>query len=84
MFWAYYPHLREVLARTEAFNPLNDAQRMTWEDIFEMRMFSSYITKESNVHDRRIDDYKTGIDALLESQNIKNTVFNFEQDLWSY
>ena len=84
MFWAYYPHLRQVLARTEAFNPLNDAQRMTWEDIFEMRMFSSYITKESNVHDRRIEDYKTGVDALLEGSNIKNTVFNFEHDLWSY
>ena len=84
MFWAYYPHLRQVLARTEAFNPLNDAQRMTWEDIFEMRMFSSYITKESNVHDRRIEDYKTGVDALLEGSNIKNTVFNFEHDLWSF
>jgi gliding motility associated protien GldN len=84
MFWVYYPHLREVLARTEAFNPLNDAQRMTWEDIFEMRLFSSYITKESNVHNRRIEDYKTGTDALLEGSNIKNTVFNFEHDLWSY
>jgi gliding motility associated protien GldN len=84
MFWAYYPNLRQVLARTEAFNPLNDAQRMTWEDIFEMRLFSSYITKESNVHDRRIEDYKTGVDALLEGNNIKNTVFNFEHDLWSY
>ena len=84
LFWASYPQLRQLLARKEVFNTQNEAQRLTWEDVFEMRMFSSYITKESNVHDRRIVDYKQGNDALLEANNIKNTVFNFEHDLWSY
>lgn len=84
MFWAYYPELRDVLARKAAFNPLNDATRMSWEDIFEMRYFSSYIYKESNVYDRRIQDYMTGVDILLESEKIKNEIFNFEHDLWSY
>ncbi len=84
MFWAYYPILRQILAKHEAFNPLNDAQRMTWEDVFEMRLFSSYIMKESNVYDRRVQDYKQGIDILLEGENIKNTIFNFEHDLWTY
>lgn len=85
MFWAYYPTLRTTLARHESFNPLNDAQRMTWEDVFEMRLFSSYIFKESNVYDRRIEHYKTsGVDQLMEGENIKNSIFNFEHDLWSY
>lgn len=85
MFWAYYPELRGVLARHEAFNPLNDAARMSWEDVFEARLFSSYIIKESNVYDRRIKDYKTNpMDMLLESDRIKETIFNFEHDLWSY
>lgn len=85
MFWAYYPELREVLARHEAFNPHNDAARMSWEDIFEARLFSSYIIKESNVYDRRIKDYKTSpIDVLLEADKIKNEIFHFEHDLWSY
>ena len=84
MFWAYYPELRDVLAREAAFNPLNDATRMSWEDIFEMRYFSSYIYKESNVYDRRIQDYMTGVDILLEADKIKNEIFNFEHDLWSY
>ncbi|MCP4443467.1 MAG: gliding motility protein GldN [Aureispira sp.] len=85
MFWAYYPELRETLARSEAFNPHNDAARMSWEDIFEARLFSSYIVKESNVYDRRIKDYKTSpIDVLLEADKIKNEVFHFEHDLWSY
>lgn len=84
MFWAYYPELRKTLARHEAFNAANDAKRMSWEDVMEMRLFSSYIFKESNVYDRRIQDYKTGIDILFEGENIKHSVFNFEHDLWQY
>ncbi len=84
MFWAYFPELRQELARHSAFNPFNDATRMSWEDIFEMRYFSSYIYKESNVYDRRIQDYMTGVDILLESEKIRNEIFNFEHDLWSY
>ncbi|WMX15596.1 MULTISPECIES: gliding motility protein GldN [unclassified Aureispira] len=85
MFWAYYPELRETLARTEAFNTENDAARMSWEDIFEARMFSGYITKESNVYDRRIKDYKNEpMAVLLESDKIKEGIFHFEHDLWTY
>lgn len=85
MFWAYYPEMRHTLAQTETFNPLNDAARLSWDDLFEARLFSSYIIKESNVHDRRIKDYaKNGTNALLESERIHSEIFNFEHDLWSY
>ena len=84
MFWAYYPDMREEMSRYEVFNPFNDAQRMSWEDLFEMRYFTSYITKESNVRDLRIQDYASGIDALLESERIKGEIFKYEHDLWSY
>jgi gliding motility associated protien GldN len=85
MFWSYYPELRDILARHEAFNPHNDAARMSWEDIFEARLFASYIIKESNVYDRRIKDYKTNpMDMLLESDKLKEQIFHFEHDLWSY
>jgi len=85
MFWSYYPELRDVLARHEAFNPHNDAARMSWEDIFEARLFASYIIKESNIYDRRIKDYKTNpMDMLLESDKLKEQIFHFEHDLWSY
>jgi hypothetical protein len=49
-----------------------------------MRLFSSYITKESNVHDRRIQDYKQGIQTLIEADKIHNEIFNFKHDLWVY
>jgi len=84
MFWVYYPNIRELLARHNVFNPGNDASNITWEDLMERRYFSSYIMKESNVYDRRLQDYLTGVDLLLEADKIKNELFNFEQDLWSY
>ncbi len=84
MFWAYYPDCRELFARNEAFNPMNDAQRMSWEDILEMRYFSSYIMKESNVYDRRIQDYKSGIDILFEAEKVHKGIQNFEHDLWTF
>jgi gliding motility associated protien GldN len=84
MFWAYYPTLRNQLVKQEVFNANNDAVRWTWDDLFEMRLFSSYIYKESNVFDRRIQDYATGIDALRESDRVKGDIFTFEHDLWSY
>lgn len=84
LFWCYYPELRPVLAQYRVFNPHNDATTVSWEDLFEMRFFSSYIIKESNVQDRRIQDYATGLEALLESDRVKYDIFNYEHDLWSY
>jgi len=84
LFWAYYPELREELAKHKVFNPLNDSSLISWEDLFEMRYFASYVYKESNVKDRRLSDYLSGVDLLLEADKIKQEIFNFEHDLWSY
>jgi gliding motility associated protien GldN len=88
MFWVYYPDLRPVLARYEVYNPKNmGVGRMTWEELWESRMFSSYITKSTldNPFNRNIrQTLKDPILALLEGENIKERIFNYEQDLWSY
>lgn len=84
MFWVYYPEAREVLARERVFNIANDSSPMSYEDLFEMRFFASYIYKESNVFDRRLEDYLSGTDLLMESERIRQEIFNFEHDLWSY
>jgi gliding motility associated protien GldN len=88
MFWIYYPDLRPTLAKFEVYNPKNMGQnRMTWEELFESRMFASYITKSTldNAANKTIRQvYKDPILALLEGDNIKEKIFNFEQDLWSY
>lgn len=87
LFWIYYPDSRPLLAKYEAFNGKNYGARMTWEELFENRMFSSYVTKSTldNPYDRTLRSYiKDPILRLLEGDNIKEKIFNYEQDLWSY
>ena len=88
MFWVYYPDLRPILAGYEVYNPKNmGSGRMTWEELFESRMFSSYITKSTmdNSNNRYIRQMiKDPILGLLEGENIKDKILNYEQDLWSY
>ncbi len=85
MFWMHYPECRQLLAQHEVVNAVNDAALNSWEDLFEMRMFSSYIYKSSNIRDDRVMDYAgSGLDQLLEADKIKKEIFNFEHDLWSY
>jgi gliding motility associated protien GldN len=84
LFWVYYPEARKLLANAEVFNRENDAERRSFDDLFHKRFFGSYIIKESNVYDRRIDEYKQGISALLESERIKQDITNFEHDMWEF
>jgi|NOAtaT_7_FD_contig_123_28746_length_3145_multi_5_in_0_out_2_1 gliding motility associated protien GldN len=86
LFWIYFPEAREYLARERVFNEGNDASPLSWEDIFENRYFSSYIYKASNVKDNRLEDFfpNSRRDLLMEAEKIKNEIFNFEQDLWTY
>lgn len=84
MFWLYFPHCRFVFNNYFVYNEHNDAQWMSFDDLFWKRRFNAVIYKESNVHDREIDSYRTGLDALHESDNIKNEIRNIEHDIWSF
>ena len=83
-FLVYFPACRPYFAKHEAFNPKNDSERRTYDDIFWKRQFASTVYKESNAFDRRIDEYSRGIDALLESDRVKGDIFRWEHDLWQF
>jgi gliding motility associated protien GldN len=84
LFWVYFPEARRILSQAEVFNRENDAERRSYDDIFQKRIFNSYIMKESNVYDRRISEYAQGVRALQESDRIKEMIINFEHDMWEY
>lgn len=84
LFWVYYPAVKPFLAKYRSFNPKNTMDRSSFDDVFTRREFGSRIIKESNVYDRYVFDYSKGIDALLESDRIKNDIFKYEHDLWHY
>lgn len=81
LFWLYYPECRYVFANSEVYNMFNDAQRRTYEDLFQKRYFSSYIVKEDNSFNRMIVSYARGLDALAESERIQQELFNLELSL---
>ena len=82
--WFFFPQILQTLAVLECYKRQNDAARLSYDDIFLQRIFSSYIYKQENVYDRKIADYTAGLDALLEADRIKNNIFEEEQDLWQY
>jgi gliding motility associated protien GldN len=67
------------------FNAQNDAQHKNLADAFDLWLFSSYITKVSNVTDARLDEqYGTGRKGLLAAQQAMEELIEFEYSLWSY
>jgi len=84
LFWLSYTDSREVFAQALVFNRENSAMRLSYDEVFWKRLFDSYIYKEANVFDRRISQYATGVDAMLESERVKREMFEFEENLWEY
>jgi gliding motility associated protien GldN len=90
LFWVYYPDMRPIFSKYDVYNGKNYGARMSWEDLFESRMFYGRIIKSTidNPYDRFINQYPglkdKSILQLLEGENIKEKIFNYEQDLWAY
>ena len=90
LFWVYYPDMRETFAKYDVYNAKNYGGRMSWEELFESRMFNGriYKTTMDNPYDLPISAYKSYADKpilqLMEGERIQEAIFNYEQDLWSY
>ena len=86
IFWIWFPDARQALSTNIAYNPDNNTRRLTFDQILQMRYFNSIVFKEDNVYDRAIDDYKQNrpMEQLLESKRIRETLRNYEHDLWQF
>jgi gliding motility associated protien GldN len=90
LFWVYYPDMRPIFAKYYVYNGKNYGARMTWEDLFESRMFHGRIIKSTL--NNPFNEYLSGQTGLkqspmlqlLEGDKIQNDIFNYEQNLWSY
>jgi len=84
-FVVYFPQCRRIFATHPVYNGNNDAQNISFDDLFFQRRFASTIAAESNVYGNRfIVDYLKGQDALMEANRIKQDLFEMEHDLWEY
>ncbi len=90
LFWVYYPDMRPIFAKYEVYNGKNYGARMSWEELFESRMFYGRIIKSTldNPYDQYLKNQMglkdNSILQLLEGDAIKNKIFDYEQNLWSY
>ena len=84
LFWLYFPHLRPYLSRYYTYNEQNDAQWMSFDDLFFKRRFNAVMYKESNVCDRSVESYRMGADALMEAEKIKEKIRTLEHDVWNF
>jgi len=84
LFWMHYPTVRDFLAKERVWNPYNDSVSLSWQQLLDMRIFASYVTKESNPLNKRLRDIYSEEEAIMAGQQIKSELFQKEMDLWSY
>ena len=76
--------VRNIFACTNAYDLYNNNAERSYDEIFITRYFDSFVTRETNTHNRAVHDYLTGEDAQLESQSIEERIFDIESDMWEY
>ncbi|MBQ9638866.1 MAG: gliding motility protein GldN [Bacteroidales bacterium] len=86
MFWVPMNDMRvrNVLVKAAAYDENNNVAERSYDDIFISRYFDSFVTRETNRFNRSVQDYLTGTDAILESQQIEDRIFDIESDMWEY
>jgi gliding motility associated protien GldN len=83
--WVYFPEARRVLANTTCYTGKNQQANMSFDDVFHKRYFASRIVQAANINDITILEYtRGGLEAILESERIKNEMLRLESDFWSY
>lgn len=85
LFWIPFDSFRPYMAQQYIMPNKNDTKRITFDDFFTEKRYTSYIVGASNIYDRMIPDYVTTREEIeREQQLIENELLNFELDLWEY
>ena len=85
MFWIPFDALRPYMAMQYAIPNRNEVKRVTFDEFFQKRLFTSYIVGEGNMYNRWIPDYaKEESEVKKEQARIASELLTFEQDLWEY
>lgn len=86
MFWVPMNNMsvRNALVSVPAYDENNSHSTRSYDDIFIDRYFDSFVTRMDNRMNRKVADYLTGTDAIIESQRIENEIFDIESDMWEY
>lgn len=88
MFWIPFDDLRPYLFKQQIIPDGNDNRRVTYDEFFAKKLYSSYIIGDNNMFDSMIGQYgkraMTEKEVRAEQERIATELLNFEQDLWEY
>jgi gliding motility associated protien GldN len=83
--WFAFDELRPFLAKQYVVPNGNETQRLTYDDYFAQKLFSSYLLGDSNMFNRMLLEYVVDpVKIKKEQDRIETELLNFEQDLWEY
>lgn len=91
LFWVLFDELRPHLAKQYVIPNKNEVQRLTFDEFFAQRLYTSYLLGDNNFYNRMLLEYDKVVDkdkfenyVRQEQKRIENELINFEQDLWEY
>ena len=82
VFWVYYPHTREILAKNPIYSYGNNAKQISFDDIFLLRRFSGYIYADGASLESGELNNLTEAERKARSEKLQEAIFNMEQDMW--
>jgi gliding motility associated protien GldN len=85
--WISFDELRPYLVRQYMMPLNNDTHRLTFDEFFIKKNYTSYLLGDSNVFGRMLLDDNATVseeDIKREQERIEREMLDFEQDLWEY
>lgn len=86
-YWIPYEGLRPYLANEAAPNYENGVHTISWDEVFQFRMFNSYISKDNlTPQNQYLEDMfpNSSFRKKLAQDELFEELFEIEQSLWSY
>ena len=85
LFWVRYNDFRPFMTQKYVSPRDNDSKRVTFDDFFRLKLYSSYILGINNVYGRMVTEIAENYeDIQREQKKIEVDLLNIEQDLWEY
>lgn len=85
LFWVPFDSFRPYMAQQYVTPRGSDSKRVTFDDFFIQKEYSSYLVGVNNIYSRMIPEIGTTYEEMQrEQERIETELLNVEQDLWEY
>ena len=85
LFWVPFDAFRPYMAQQYVTPRGSDSKRMTFDDFFAQKKYTSYLVGINNIYGRMIPETATTYeDIQKEQERIERELLSVEQDLWEY